>query len=126
VISRGRTVAALLAVLAAGLLSRRDAVPDVVEDHAGDALWATAVVLGLALLWPRRPAHMLATAGFVIAVAVELSQLWAPLWLVEFRAHDPVALVLGRGFRWADLLRYAAGCLLGFALLKRVVRPARW
>ena len=112
--SRMRTIAVLAIVIAAGLASRRVAgVPTFVEVHAGDVLWATAVVLVLALLNPSRRSLELATAGFVIAALVEISQLWHPVWLEDLRDDDLFALVLGRGFLWGDFVRYAAGCLLG-------------
>ena len=104
---RARTVAALAVVLAAGLGSRRiDSLPDLVEDHAGDALWATAVVLALSILWSRLRAHEAALVGFGIAVVVEVSQLWKPGWLVDLRDNDLAALFLGRGFLWTNLPRY--------------------
>lgn len=125
-IHRGRALATLLLVLAAGLASRRiDGLPSVVEDHVGDVLWATAVVLALAVVWPAHRPEMHAAAGFAIAFIVELSQLWNPEWLDDLRANDLAALVLGRGFLWADLPRYAVGCLLGYGLLRWVVRTAR-
>lgn len=114
-----RRVAALLGVvLIAGLASRRiEALPALVADHAGDTLWATAVVLALALLWPGRPLMTLALGGLAIAVAVELSQLWTPGWLEDLRDNDLAALVLGRGFLWGDLVRYAVGCVFAVFLL---------
>lgn len=118
---RRRLAVALGLVLAAGLASRRlDALPSFVEDHAGDALWVTAVALGLALIWPARPAAMIALAAFTIAVAVELSQLWSPAWLEELRENDLAALVLGRGWLWGDLVRYAGGAVLGYGVLRLV------
>jgi len=126
VIPRGRTLAALVVVLAVGLATRRvSALPDVVEDHAGDALWATAVVLGLAVVWPARRPTELGLAGFVIALSVELSQLWHASWLEELRENDAAALVLGRGFLWGDIPRYAVGCLLGVACLSALTGSTR-
>ncbi len=116
-----RIAAVLAAVLVAGLASRRiDSLPDVVADHAGDTLWATAVVLGLAFVWPDRPSRVLAAAGLAIAIAVELSQLWTPEWLEDLRENDLAALVLGRGWLWGDLVRYAVGAAFGWLLLDRL------
>ena len=48
---RWKLISALGLVVATGLASRRlDALPAFVAEHAGDTLWATAVVLGLALV----------------------------------------------------------------------------
>lgn len=121
--SRTRTIAVLVIVIAAGLASRRvTGLPTFVEDHAGDVLWATAVVLALSLLQPGRRPLELAMAGFVIAAIVETSQLWHPAWLEDLRDNDLAALVLGRGFLWTDFPRYATGCLLGGALVAVVGR----
>lgn len=115
---RWRRIGALATVLAGGLASRRvDAVPSLVEQHAGDTLWATAVVLGLALVF-RAGAARSAVGGFAIAVVVETSQLWKPRWLEDLRDHDLAALVLGRGWLWADLVRYAVGAVLGYILVR--------
>ncbi|MEZ5246967.1 MAG: DUF2809 domain-containing protein [Acidimicrobiales bacterium] len=121
--ARGPVLAALGIVVAAGLATRRvDAMPGLIEDHAGDVLWATAVVLALGVLVPSRRPLESAIGGYAIATAVEASQLWNPAWLDDLRSNDLAALVLGRGFLWVDLLRYAAGCVLGMALLTLVHR----
>ena len=117
---RRRTTMALAVVLAVGLASRRvEGLPQVLVDHAGDVSWAAAVVLGLGVLWPARHPLVAAVGGFAIAVVVEVSQLWHPMWLDDLRANDAVALVLGRGFVWGDLGRYAVGCGFGAIILRR-------
>ncbi|MEM9203089.1 MAG: DUF2809 domain-containing protein [Actinomycetota bacterium] len=121
---RARLAAALVATLATGLASRRiDALPDLIGDHAGDALWTTAVVLGLALVFGMG-ARTAALAGFGISVLVELSQRWKPAWLETLRDNDLVALVIGRGWVWGDLVRYATGAALGALIVASLDRPA--
>lgn len=93
-------------------------LPEVVVDHAGDVLWATAVLLGFALLWPRWPVPRLAAVAGLIALAVELQQLYQPQWLVDFRSRRLPGLVLGRGFLWADLVAYALGVGLGVVIVR--------
>ena len=111
-------------MIVAGLASRRvDSLPGFVTEHAGDTLWATAAVLALALVW-QAPAPRVALAGFAIAVLVELSQLWKPAWLEDLRQNDLVALAIGRGWVWGDLIRYAVGAAVGYGLL-RLVDPDR-
>ena len=117
---RWKLISALGLVVATGLASRRlDALPAFVAEHAGDTLWATAVVLGLALVLRLDPARS-AGLGFAIAVVVEVSQLWKPQWLEDLRANDVAALVLGRGWLWGDLVRYAFGAALGSVILRVV------
>jgi hypothetical protein len=101
---------ALAVTIAAGLASRRvRGVPEVVQAHGGDALWAAALFFGLALLFLREPTELLAAAALFMAFAVELSQLFSPPWLVELRNNEFLALVLGDTFVRMDLVRYAAG-----------------
>lgn len=119
---RIRITVALGVVIAAGLASRRvDALPGFVIEHAGDTLWATAAVLALAIVW-RIDARTVALAGFGVAVAVEVSQLWTPAWLEDLRQNDLVALAIGRGWVWGDLVRYAVGAALGYGILRLVDR----
>lgn len=47
--------------------------------------------------------------GLTFCAAIEASQLWQPIWLDELRKQPLVALVLGRGFLWSDLVCYAVG-----------------
>ena len=85
-------------------------------------------MLALALVW-RTDARLVALAGFGVAVLVELSQLWKPAWLEELRQNDLVALALGRGWVWGDLVRYAIGAALGYVVLRALESPdaqARW
>ncbi|MEM9467835.1 MAG: DUF2809 domain-containing protein [Actinomycetota bacterium] len=114
---RRRIAVALAVVLVAGVASRRvDSLPGFVIDHAGDALWTTAVVLAIAFVF-RTDARASALAGYGISVVVELSQLWKPGWLDDLRDNDLVALAIGRGWVWSDLVRYAVGALIGFWLV---------
>jgi uncharacterized protein DUF2809 len=124
VTSRPRSAAVLGIVLLAGLGSRRvDSLPGFVITHAGDVLWATAVVLTLALVRPAWSPYRLCATGFGLAVAIEFSQLWGPRWLVDLRDNEVAALVLGKGFVWGDLLRYALGIAVAFLLLDALRRP---
>ena len=118
-ILRGWLSAALTVVLVAGLASRRvDSLPGFVIEHTGDVLWATAVVLALAVVWPRWSLYRLCGVGFGFAVVIELSQLWRPEWLVNLRANELAALVLGKGFLWDDFVHYALGVAVAFVALQ--------
>ena len=56
--------------------------------------------------------------AIVIAVAVEVSQLFHPAWLDEIRATRIGGWILGFGFLWSDLACYAAGVVLALAVDK--------
>ena len=119
---RRRFAGALGLVVVAGLASRRvDALPGFVVEHAGDTLWTTAAVLAIALAFGTS-ARTSAIAGYGTSLLVELSQLWQPAWLEELRDNDLVALAIGRGWVWGDLVRYGVGAVLGYGLLRLIDR----
>jgi hypothetical protein len=116
--------AALAAVVAAGLGSRVFGrhLPWLVATYAGDTLYATMVVVGLALLMPRASTRALASWALAWSVAVEISQLYRAPWIDAIRRTMPGALVLGQGFLWSDLACYVVGVALGAAIDAAVLR----
>lgn len=117
-----------LGTLLLGLASRhfRAQLPAWVGLYAGDALWALLVFWLISALGPRGPLVRRAGLALGFAVLIEVSQLWQAPGLLALRAHPLGALVLGRGFRWSDLLCYAAGVLLGCVLEHWGSRRAAW
>jgi threonine/homoserine/homoserine lactone efflux protein len=106
-------LAAVLVVLAG--LGARAALPPALGGPLGDALYATLVVLAVVLVRPRTAPAAAAPAGLALCAAVELFQLTgAPAALAE--RWPLVRLVLGTTFWAPDLLRYAGGAALGWAL----------
>jgi hypothetical protein len=116
--SRGRCAIALVLVIAAGLGSRvfGHVLPAFVAAYAGDTLYATMIVVGLALVAPRWPTARLVATALALSVAIEVSQLYHAPWIDAIRATTPGALVLGYGFLWSDLACYVVGVLLGGGL----------
>ncbi|MFC8730893.1 DUF2809 domain-containing protein [Luteimicrobium sp. NPDC057192] len=112
-----------LAVVLAGL-GARALLPSVLGGPAGDALYATLVVVLVALVRPTTPVWLAATVGFGLCVLVELFQLTGvPATLA---AHwPPVRLALGTTFAATDLLRYAVGALVGGLACAPVTARAR-
>jgi fatty acid desaturase len=100
------------------------AFPALVATYGGDALWAAAVFWLLAVLLPRARTAALAGAAAVIALAIEVSQLYHAPWIDAVRATRPGGLALGHGFLWSDLVCYAAGIALA-ALIDVALRRAR-
>jgi hypothetical protein len=97
-------------------------LPEFIRVHAGDALWAAMVYWGGAFVFPRLPVWSLVTAAASFSLAIELSQLSSHPILAHARATRLGALVLGHGFLWVDLLRYATGIILAAMLDVVVVR----
>lgn len=87
-------------------------LPAWIREHGGDALWAAMVYWGWALLFPRWPAGALALAAMALSAGIESSQLWHHPLLQQARSTRFGALVLGHGFLWIDLVRYAGGVAL--------------
>jgi D-alanyl-D-alanine carboxypeptidase len=111
------------AVVLAGL-GARALLPATLGGPAGDALYATLVVVLVALVRPGAPAWVTATVGFAVCVAVELFQLTGvPAALAD--AWPPLRLALGTTFAAIDLVRYAVGALVGGAVCALVVTRAR-
>ncbi|MCC6988653.1 MAG: DUF2809 domain-containing protein [Acidobacteria bacterium] len=116
--SRARLAALAAVTIALGLASRRYAsqLPGVVAAYAGDVLWAALVYWLVAWCAPGRPARGVGAVALLLAGLVECSQALHTPWLDGFRAHRLVALVLGQGFLWSDLLCYAAGVTVALTL----------
>ncbi|MCI9857270.1 ribosomal maturation YjgA family protein [Microbacterium proteolyticum] len=121
-------LAALVVVVAAGLVAAKVLPSSAATDIAGDALYAVAVYTGLVLLLPRVRRLILAIAATGWCVFVELLQLSGlPVALAE--RVPPIALVLGTGFDTRDLVVYASAVLVAAAadaaVTSRVLRRGR-
>jgi hypothetical protein len=109
----------LLAVtIVAGLASRRygEYLPAILQKNAGDALWAVAVFLLLAILFPRASTVWLAAWSLAISYLDELTQLYHAPWIDLLRENRVGALFLGWGFLWSDLVCYTTGIAVVAAL----------
>ncbi len=113
-----RIAVALLLVIMFGMGSRSgyEAIPTWLAENAGDALWTVAVYLGLALCFRGRSAEFLVVFALSISFAVELSQLSEAPWLQDLRSTTPGRLLLGQGWQWLDLPRYAVGAMLAYTM----------
>lgn len=116
------TAAIAVVVVLAGVGVRTWA-PPLVAGPAGDALYATLVVLLVAVAWPRLPSWVAGAVGWAVSAGVEALQLTdVPAAVVE---RVPAArYVLGTTFVASDLAWYAAGAVLG-ALFVAAAR-AHW
>ncbi len=122
-VTRTRALALLVATLAVGVGSRAVRLDCRLWDKwLGDALYAVAVYLALALVAPRvRPAGR-AAATLGICSALELFQLTGiPDGLADRQRW--VGWVLGTEFGWADLACYTVG--VAAIVLVTARRPAR-
>lgn len=117
-------VLAMIGAAAIGLLSRTtplQGIP-VFTDSAGDACWAIAAWFLFRLMLPEAGLRLMIILTAGLCLGVELSQLIRAQWLEDLRQDRIVALLIGRGFLWVDLVRYLAGIMI--ALLLDVVLSA--
>ncbi|MFI2102628.1 DUF2809 domain-containing protein [Isoptericola sp. NPDC019693] len=112
-------VLAVLVVLAG--LGARALLPAAVGGPLGDALYATLVVLLVALLAPRTRPVVAGVIGLVVCAGVEAAWLTdVPGRVVE--AFPLARYALGTAFTPADVAWYAAGAVAG-GLLLALLRP---
>jgi hypothetical protein len=91
------------------------------DKSAGDALYAVAAYLAIALVAPRAAPHVVALLALSYCSAIELLQLTE--WPAAMVQRWPIAhYVLGSRFAWHDVLCYAAGIALAFFVHRRVPR----
>ncbi len=113
-------------VIALGFLSRASFAPAFVRENVGDALYAVLVWVLLRALFPKqsRLLHAIEVLGFCFAIELLQAVPAAPgSLLARVRALPFAALVLGRGFSVADLLRYFVG-VLGAVAAEKVASRA--
>lgn len=106
-------VAAAGLVVVAGLASRKwkSVLPGFLATYLPDCLWGAMVYLLLASILPRAKSINVAVCAAIVALCIELSQLYHAPWIDGLRRTTAGGLVLGFGFLWSDLACYAAGIL---------------
>jgi hypothetical protein len=108
-----RTAFAVAAIIliGVGLLTRVPLIPWPAEvaKYLGSSIWGAMVLCVIGVGLPRLAVIPLMLLVFVVAAAVEASQLWHPAWLDAFRTTTVGVLLLGRYFSFADIAAYAAG-----------------
>lgn len=82
------------------------------------------VFLGFGVLFPSHPPNQTATLAFLFAFSIEFSQFYQAPWINSLRQTKGGGLILGFGFRASDLICYAVGISVGYAL-ERFLRPPR-
>lgn len=115
----------LLAVILLGLASRAYSppLPSFVRAYIGDALWALAAYLTVAILFPRLPIRWVALVAGLFCLTVELSQLYHAPWVDGLRQIRAAALLLGHSFLWSDLVCYGLGIGVGMLAETLTARP---
>lgn len=108
----------ILLTIAIGLWTRSHVFPfsPFSAKYGGDALWAITVFLGCGFIFQRLSPARLAALALAIAWSVEFLQLYHTPWLDSLRSSRLGALALGYAFNAPDLIAYAIGIAVVFAL----------
>jgi hypothetical protein len=115
---------ALLAVVGLGILSRRSPIGLHLYDKSlGDALYAIAVYLTLAVLLPRQPPRRVALWAIGCCLVVEAVQLTGIP--ARHAAHPLVRWLIGTRFAWEDIACYLVGVAANLALDLKMRRDPR-
>ncbi|EJQ13769.1 DUF2809 domain-containing protein [Bacillus cereus] len=114
---RNRLLYALftIVVIILGLSSRKFAfaLPELLNEYLGDALWALMIFTGFGFLFPKIETKKLAFISLIFCYGIEISQLYHAEWIDSIRATTLGGLVLGYGFLWSDLVAYTIGVGIG-------------
>ncbi|EOP69338.1 MULTISPECIES: DUF2809 domain-containing protein [Bacillus cereus group] len=114
---RNRLLYALftIVVVILGLISRKFAfaLPDLLNDYLGDALWALMIFTGFGFLFSKIETKKLAFISLIFCYGIEIIQLYHETWIDSIRATTLGGLVLGYGFLWSDLVAYTIGVGVG-------------
>ncbi|NIK70791.1 DUF2809 domain-containing protein [Paenibacillus sp. BK720] len=123
--SRGLYVLAVLVAILLGIGSREYAsvLPHFIAKHFGDALWAAMIYFGLRVLLVRMSSLQTILISLGICVVIECSQLYQATWINGIRNTLLGGLILGRGFLYADLVRYSVGALSAYGLDRLILIP---
>ncbi|WP_242252535.1 DUF2809 domain-containing protein [Bacillus cereus group sp. BfR-BA-01379] len=105
-----------IVIIILGLSSRKlaFALPQLLNDYLGDALWALMIFTGFGFLFPKIETKKLAFISLLFCYGIEVSQLYHAEWIDNIRATTLGGLVLGYGFLWSDLVAYTIGVGVGF------------
>lgn len=114
-IHRSRIIYALaiIIVIILGLASRRYPFPSLIAAYAGDTLWALMVFFIVGFLFPTFSTIKIAIIALSFSFCIEFSQLYHEPWIDAIRQYRLVALIIGHGFLWSDLVCYTIGIMLG-------------
>lgn len=117
-------------ILVIGLASRKYSgmFPAALGKYPGDALWAAAVYVALAIVFRKAEAMSLFAWAIAISFAVEFSQIYHSPTLDALRSTTIGHLFLGTTYSPHDLLAYVVGIVLisGFDYLAMRRKGVRW
>ncbi len=114
-INRNRILYAIVIVLVIilGLFSRHYPLSPFIDAYAGDTLWALMVFFIVGFIFPTASILKIVLIALSFSFCIEFSQLYHESWIDEIRQNKFIALIIGRGFLWSDLVCYTFGITIG-------------
>lgn len=103
------------------LSSDQEWLQNLLGNIAYESFWILLVVFFFPTLGPAKAAIGVCSTS----IAIELLQLWQPIWLQTLRATLPGRLVLGNSFDWLDLPQYAIGSFVGWLWVRAIKRSIK-
>jgi hypothetical protein len=109
--SLGQYLPLMAIVLCAGHLVRKYShhLLVMIQKRTGDALWACAVFVLVAILRPRWSTFVITAVSLAISYSVEFSQIYHAPWIDSIRSTWLGRMILGTTFFWRDQLAYTIG-----------------
>jgi hypothetical protein len=89
--------------------------PAIIDEYLGDIIWGGMTYFLFGMVFPERSLRIKALIALAFSYSIELSQLLDYEWLETLRQNRFMALILGFGFKFSDLLCYTVG--IGLALI---------
>ncbi|MGG5254224.1 DUF2809 domain-containing protein [Neobacillus sp. SM06] len=93
-----------------------------IAENAGDMLWATMVYFGFRFLFVHNRFATAIWLSFIFSFAIKFSQLYQADWINHIRGTLLGALILGKGFLFADLIHYSVGIVFAAFLDKQIIK----
>jgi len=94
-------------------------LPYFYTQYAGDYLWAMLLFFLFSVTF-RLSTKRGIWVTLLFCYFIEITQLFHPPWLEHLRSYKIIALIIGYGFLWSDIVGYTLGILTG-AWIDRVI-----
>lgn len=93
------------------------------NEYGAGLLYEIFWILVLFLFLPRKDLiNKIPLWVFIVTSALEVLQLWHPCILEQIRSTFPGKALIGTTFSLWDFPHYAIGCIIGWLLIKQIVR----